>query len=151
MSKPHAHLHSMQKTSAKFQNSPLNTVRGVVSTKCPVYFNWKVTTEWRNDRTVTTEPQKDLSIDLSSPPPFFLSALFYKKKKKKKITPWCIGCTLSKYKKRQWSGNNTSQLMRLWYLSHRRPAKALARLRGCAGDLRSLARAFAVRTHDVWK
>ena len=36
-----------------------------------------------------------------------------------------------------------SQLMRLWYLLHRRTAKA--------EDLRSLARAFAVRTHNVWK
>ena len=34
-----------------------------------------------------------------------------------------------------------SQLMRLWYLSHRWTAKAL----------RSLARAFAVRTYEVWK
>ena len=37
-----------------------------------------------------------------------------------------------------------SQIMILWYLSHRRTAKAQARLRG-------LARAFAVRTHKVWK
>ena len=37
-----------------------------------------------------------------------------------------------------------SQLMRLWYLSHRRPAKAQV-------NLRSLARVFAVRTHEVWK
>ena len=37
--------------------------------------------------------------------------------------------------------NPRSQLMRLWYLSHRRPAKAQARLRGC----------FAVLTHELWK
>ena len=37
--------------------------------------------------------------------------------------------------------DNLSQLMRLWYLSHRRPAKAQA----------SLARAVAVRTHEFWK
>ena len=36
------------------------------------------------------------------------------------------------------------QLMRLWYLSHRRPSKAQA-------SLRSLARAFAVRSHELWK
>ena len=35
-------------------------------------------------------------------------------------------------------------MIRLWYLPHMRPAKAQA----C---LRSLARAFAVRTHKVWK
>ena len=34
--------------------------------------------------------------------------------------------------------------MRLWYLSHRRPAKAQT-------SLCSLARAFAVRTHEEWK
>ena len=34
--------------------------------------------------------------------------------------------------------------MRLWYLSHIQPSKAQA-------SLRSLARAFAVRTHEVWK
>ena len=32
--------------------------------------------------------------------------------------------------------------MRLWYLSHRCPAKAQAR---------SLARALAIRTHEIWK
>ena len=37
-----------------------------------------------------------------------------------------------------------SQFMRLWYLSHRRPAKAQA-------SLRSLTRIFAVHTHDIWK
>ena len=36
--------------------------------------------------------------------------------------------------------------MRLWYLSHRRPAKAKASQR-----IRSLAKAFAVRTHEEWK
>ena len=47
--------------------------------------------------------------------------------------------------KTTWScdQNRTNQLMRLWYmlLPHRRPAKAQAR---------SLARAFAVRTHELW-
>ena len=37
--------------------------------------------------------------------------------------------------------NKMSQLMRLWYLKHRRTAKALVRL----------LRAFAVCTHKVWK
>ena len=36
--------------------------------------------------------------------------------------------------------------MRLWYLSHRRPAKAQASLRP-----HNLARAFSVRTHGAWK
>ena len=40
-----------------------------------------------------------------------------------------------------------SQLMRLWYLSHRRPAKAT----GEPAHSHSLNRAFAVRTHEVWK
>ena len=34
--KPHAHLHSMQKTSAKFQNNRWKTVRGVVPTRYPL-------------------------------------------------------------------------------------------------------------------
>ena len=41
ISKPHAHLHSMQKTSAKFQNIPWKTVRGVAPTRYPVYFHLK--------------------------------------------------------------------------------------------------------------
>ena len=45
-----------------------------------------------------------------------------------------------------------SQRMRLWYLSHRRLAKAKASLRkGEPSQPRSLARTFAVRTHEVWK
>ena len=40
-----------------------------------------------------------------------------------------------------------SQPMRLWYLSHRRPAKAQARLRGKPAHPRSLTRAFAYRSH----
>ena len=39
-----------------------------------------------------------------------------------------------------------SQLMRLRYLSHRRPAKAQASLHGCA-----VSPVFTVRTHAVWK
>ena len=39
-----------------------------------------------------------------------------------------------------------SQLMRLWYLSHRRPSKA-----GEPAHSRCLARAFAVCTHEEWK
>ena len=37
-----------------------------------------------------------------------------------------------------------SQLMRLWYLSHRGPAKAEV-------SLHSLIRAFVASTHEVWK
>ena len=46
-----------------------------------------------------------------------------------------------------------SQLMRLWYLSHRQPAKAQATSEGSGEPAhpRSLDRAFAVRTHKVWK
>ena len=46
-----------------------------------------------------------------------------------------------------------SQLMRLWYLSHRRPAKAQATSEGSGepAHLRSLTRSFAVRTHKIWK
>ena len=40
--------------------------------------------------------------------------------------------------------NKMSQLMRLWYLSHRWPAEAHA-------HPRCLARAFAFRKHEVWK
>ena len=40
-----------------------------------------------------------------------------------------------------------SQLMRLWYFSQRRQAKAQA----LPAHPRSLARAIAVRTHEVWK
>ena len=36
--------------------------------------------------------------------------------------------------------------MKLWYLSHRRPAKS-----GEPAHARILTRAFAVRIHDVWK
>ena len=39
--KPHAHLHSMQKTSAKFQNNWWKTVRRVSPTRYPVYFHLK--------------------------------------------------------------------------------------------------------------
>ena len=39
------------------------------------------------------------------------------------------------YKHANIMQHKMSQLMRLWYLSHRRPAK----------------RAFAVRSHEVWK
>ena len=39
--KRHAHLHSMQKTSEKFQNNPWKTVRGVAPTKYPVCFHLK--------------------------------------------------------------------------------------------------------------
>ena len=46
----------------------------------------------------------------------------------------------------QMTTKQRSQLMRLWYLSHRRPSKAQASLR-----IRALARAFAVRIHKVWK
>ena len=42
--------------------------------------------------------------------------------------------------------HQTSQLMRLWYLSHRWPAKAQASL-----HIRALARAFPVHKHQVWK
>ena len=41
ISKPHAHLHSMQKTSEKFQNNLWKTVRGVAPTRYPVYFHLK--------------------------------------------------------------------------------------------------------------
>ena len=41
ISKPHAYLHSMQKTSAKFQNIPWKTVRGAAPTRYPVYFHLK--------------------------------------------------------------------------------------------------------------
>ena len=34
--KPHAHLHSMQKTSAKFENNQWKTVRGVAPTRYPL-------------------------------------------------------------------------------------------------------------------
>ena len=46
-----------------------------------------------------------------------------------------------------------SQLTRLRYLSHRRPAKALATSEGSGEPAhpRSLARAFAVCIHEVWK
>ena len=49
--------------------------------------------------------------------------------------------------------NQLSQLMRLWYLSHRRPAKAQATSEGSGEPARprSLIRAFAIRTHNVWK
>ena len=42
-----------------------------------------------------------------------------------------------------------SQLMRLWHLSHRRPAKVQASLRIHAVSMHKLTRAFAVRTHKV--
>ena len=45
-------------------------------------------------------------------------------------------------REREREKQQLSQLMRLWYLSHRRPAKAQA-------SLRSLARAFAVRIHEA--
>ena len=57
--------------------------------------------------------------------------IHYKKKEESDFQDICI--TL-----------HMSQLMRLWYLSHRRPAKAQA-------HPRSLTRAFTVRTHKVWK
>ena len=41
-----------------------------------------------------------------------------------------------------------SQLMRLRYLSHRRPTSESS---GEPAHPRSLARAFAVRTHKIWK
>ena len=40
-SKPHAHLHTMQKTSEKFQKNQWKTVRGNASTRYPVYFHLK--------------------------------------------------------------------------------------------------------------
>ena len=36
MPKPHAHIHSMQKTCAKFQNNRWKSVRGVVPTRYPL-------------------------------------------------------------------------------------------------------------------
>ena len=46
-----------------------------------------------------------------------------------------------------------SQLMRLWYLSHRRKAKAQAKSEGSGEPAHPhrLARAVAVRTHKEWK
>ena len=41
ISKPHARLHSTQKTSEKFQNNRWKTVRGVAPTTYPVYFHLK--------------------------------------------------------------------------------------------------------------
>ena len=49
---------------------------------------------------------------------------------------------------REGQGSEMRQFMRLWYLSHRRPARAQASLRRYP---RSLARAFAVHTHEMWK
>ena len=58
ISKSHAHLHSMQKTCAKFQNIPSKTVRGVAPTRYPIYFHLKGyrMTEPQKDR---ANPQKD--------------------------------------------------------------------------------------------
>ena len=53
--KPHAHLHSMPKTFAKFQNNRWKTARGVAPTRYPIYFYLKGygMTELQNDgRTV---------------------------------------------------------------------------------------------------
>ena len=41
ISKSHAYLHSMQKTSEKFQNNRRKTVRGVTPTRYPEYFHPK--------------------------------------------------------------------------------------------------------------
>ena len=39
--KPYAHLHSMLKTSAKFQNNEKKTLRGVVPTRYPLSIHFK--------------------------------------------------------------------------------------------------------------
>ena len=61
--KPHAHFHSIQETSAKFQNNWKKTVRGVAPTRYPVYFHLKSygMTEWQNHR--MTKGQGKSSID----------------------------------------------------------------------------------------
>ena len=53
ISKTHAHLHTMEKTHAKFQNDWYKTVRGVVLTRHPHCLYIEVKNDFRNVEKVT--------------------------------------------------------------------------------------------------
>ena len=60
--KPNAHLHSMQKTSAKFQNNWWKTVRGVAPTKYPlsIYFDSISCKKNNNNQSIIPKPHAHL-------------------------------------------------------------------------------------------